>query len=78
LALDFHAVHSLLEELVAPLRGSDLSRHPEIGSPSPSAERVAEVLAAGLQPGLLAMGGALLTVSVWEGPGNRVDLNLEP
>ena len=75
-ALDFHEVHSLLEEAVAPLAGADLNRHPEIGRPSPSAERVAEFLAVALNDKLIAIGGELLTVSVWEGPDNRVDLEL--
>ncbi len=76
-ALDFHGVHGILAETVAPLRDSDLNRHPAIGRPTPSAERLAEVLADDLQSRLAAIGGALLTVSVWEGPDNRVDLSLE-
>jgi 6-pyruvoyl-tetrahydropterin synthase len=76
-ALDFHAVRRLLVEAVAPLAGSDLNLDPEVGRPSPTAERLAEVLAARLAPPLAALGGALLTVTVWEGPENRVDLNLE-
>jgi 6-pyruvoyl-tetrahydropterin synthase len=76
-AIDFHEVHALLERMVEPLEGSDLNRHAEIGRPTPSAERLAEVLAASLGPELAALGGALLSVSVWEGPGNRVDLNLD-
>lgn len=75
-ALDFHEVHAALEREVSPLRGSDLSRHPEIGTPTPSAERLAEVLATRLGPTLAAIGGRLLTVTVWEGPANRVDLEL--
>jgi len=76
-ALDFHLVHELLEKEVAPLHQTDLNLHPEIGTPTPSAERVAEVLALNLRPAVEAAGGRLLTVSVWEGPDNRVDLNLE-
>jgi 6-pyruvoyltetrahydropterin/6-carboxytetrahydropterin synthase len=76
-ALDFHQVHKTLEESVAPLDGSDLNRHPEIGLPSSTAERVTEVIAILLRPQIEALGGCLLTVSVWEGPMNRVDLNLE-
>jgi 6-pyruvoyltetrahydropterin/6-carboxytetrahydropterin synthase len=76
-ALDFHEVHSLLETAVQPMRDSDLNRHPEIGRPTPSAERVAEVLADELVPAVAAIGGELLTVSVWEGPENRVDLMLD-
>lgn len=76
-ALDFHEIHEVLEGAVAPLRGSDLNLHPEIGRPSPSAERVAEVVAERLCPKLAALGGELMMVSVWEGPENRVDLNLE-
>lgn len=75
-ALDFHAVHKTLNQAVSPLHGSDLNSHSDIGYPSPTAERVAEVLAAQLQPAIEAIGGVLLTLSVWEGPGNRVDLNL--
>jgi 6-pyruvoyl-tetrahydropterin synthase len=77
-ALDFHAVHAALAAAVADLRGSDLNLHPEIGHSSPTAERVAEVVAARLADPLLALGGSLLSVSVWEGPDNRVDLELEP
>jgi 6-pyruvoyl-tetrahydropterin synthase len=76
-ALDFHEVHALLENAVAPLRDTDLNRHPIIGSPTPSAERVAEALAECLESAISAIGGRLLTVSVWEGPENRVDLRLE-
>jgi 6-pyruvoyl-tetrahydropterin synthase len=76
-ALDFHEVHALLENAVAPLRDTDLNRHPTIGSPTPSAERVAEALAEGLESAISAIGGRLLMVSVWEGPENRVDLRLE-
>lgn len=76
-ALDFHEVNSLLETAVQPMRDSDLNRHPEIGQPTPSAERVAEVLAEDLGPAVAAIGGELLTVSVWEGPENRVDLMLD-
>lgn len=76
-ALDFHAVHELLRRTVAPLDGSDLSRHPEIGRPSPTAERLAEVLAAHLEPPCAELGGRLLEVSVWEGEENRVDLVIE-
>jgi 6-pyruvoyl-tetrahydropterin synthase len=75
-ALDFHDVHRVLADAVAPLDGSDLNRHPEIGRPTPSAERVAEVLADRLQPVFETAGGSLLEVSVWEGPDNRVDLVL--
>lgn len=75
-ALDFHDVHRALREAVAPLADSDLNLHPEIGRPSPTAERLAEVVAGWLSPRLAALGGELLTVSVWEGPDNRVDLEL--
>jgi 6-pyruvoyl-tetrahydropterin synthase len=76
-ALDFHDVHALLAAAVAPLEGADLNHHPEIGRPSPTAERLAEVLAAHLTPQCAALGGTLLEVSVWEGEENRVDLHLE-
>jgi len=76
-ALDFHQVHKILSEAVTPLDGSDLNKHPEIGRPSPTAERVAELLAEELAPQYEAIGGQLLSVSVWEGPDNRVDLVLD-
>lgn len=76
-AIDFHEVHRILDEAVEPLRDSDLNLHPEIGRPTPSAERVAEYIAEDLCPQLSAVGGELLTVSVWEGPENRVDLSFE-
>ncbi|NOZ93892.1 MAG: 6-carboxytetrahydropterin synthase [Acidobacteria bacterium] len=75
-ALDFHAIRDLLNEAVAPLAGTLLDEHPEIGAPSPTAESLALHLARCLAPGVEALGGRLLTVSVWEGPGNRVDLEL--
>jgi 6-pyruvoyl-tetrahydropterin synthase len=75
-ALDFHQVKDLLAAAVTPLEGTDLNQHPKIGVPSPTAERVAEVLALELGPQIEAIGGRLLAVSVWEGPENRVDLNL--
>ncbi len=75
-ALDFHAVRRVLADAVAPLDGTDLSLHPTIGRPSPTAERLAEVLAAQLAPELERLGGTLLAVSVWEGADNRVDLVL--
>jgi 6-pyruvoyltetrahydropterin/6-carboxytetrahydropterin synthase len=75
-ALDFHAVHEILAGALNALDGTSLNDHPEIGTPSPTAERVAEVLADLLAPDYSAIGGTLLSVSVWEGPDNRVDLNL--
>ncbi len=76
-ALDFHGLRNLLQEVVAPLDGTLLDEHPEIGDPSPTAESLALYLARRLAPGVDALGGKLLTVSVWEGSGNRVDLELE-
>ena len=76
-ALDFLDVHKILSEAVTPLDGSDLNTHPEIGRPSPTAERVAEVLAEVLAPLYEAIGGQLLSVSIWEGPENRVDLMID-
>jgi len=76
-ALDFHEVRHILVEAVAPLGDSDLNADPEIGCPSPTAERVAEVLAEHLAPRYKAIGGRLLSLSVWEGPENRVDLILK-
>jgi 6-pyruvoyl-tetrahydropterin synthase len=75
-ALDFHEVRDLLVATVAPLEKADLNQHPEIGQPSPTAERVAEVLAKMLGPQFEEIGGRLLVVSVWEGPENRVDLDV--
>lgn len=76
-ALDFHEVQAVLGAAVAPLEGSDLSNHPEVGDPSPTAERLAEVLAGKLASEFDAIGGRLLSVSIWEGPENRVDLILD-
>ena len=76
-ALDFHQVRDLLTAAIAPLDRSDLNDHPEIGKPSPTAERVAEVLSQKLAPGCEKIGGHLISVSVWEGPDNRVDLILD-
>ena len=75
-ALDFHALRRLLSEIVAPLDGTLLDEHPEIGNPSPTAERFALFVARHLAPSVASLGGTLLGVSVWEGPGNRVDLEL--
>jgi 6-pyruvoyl-tetrahydropterin synthase len=75
-ALDFHAVHQILGEAVHTIDGTSLNDHPRIGDPSPTAERVAEVLADILEPQFTVLGGTLLSISVWEGPDNRVDLNL--
>jgi len=75
-ALDFHAVRTILGAAVAPLDRTDLNQHPEIGQPSPTAERIAEFLAAKLTPEYKKIGGTLLAVSIWEGPDNRVDLML--
>ena len=72
--LDFHAVHSILNEATTGLHESDLSLHPEIGNPSPTAEKVALFLAGSTAPKFSALGGTLVKVSVWEGPKNRVDL----
>jgi len=76
-ALDFHEVRQILVDTLAPLHNSDLNADPEIGRPSPTAERVAEVLAEHLTPKYEAIGGRLLSLSVWEGPDNQVDLILE-
>ncbi len=76
-ALDFHAVRRTLEAAVAALDGSDLTAHPSIGTPTPSAENVALHIARELGPRYGSMGGTLLSVSVWEGPENRVDLLLD-
>ncbi len=74
--LDFHAVHQALSKIVAPLDGTDLNNHPEIGQPSPTAESVALFIAAAVREPIEDLGGTLSEISVWEGPGNRVDLRL--
>ncbi|MCD4748198.1 MAG: 6-carboxytetrahydropterin synthase [Thermoanaerobaculales bacterium] len=74
--LDFHAVHAILAKAAECLHETDLSRHPSIGTPSPTAERVAEFLVEETQPLFAGLGGTLLKLSVWEGPRNRVDLVL--
>ena len=76
-ALDFHQVRDLLAAAVSPLDRSDLNDHPEVGKPSPTAERVAEVLSEKLATDYEQIGGQLLSISVWEGPDNRVDLILD-
>jgi len=76
-ALDFHQVRDLLAAAVSPLDRSDLNDHPEVGKPSPTAERVAEVLSEKLASEYEQIGGQLLSISVWEGPDNRVDLILD-
>ena len=74
--LDFHAVHQALNQAVAPLDHTDLNAHSEIAQPSPTAESLALFIAGAVQGPLENLGGALLEVSIWEGPGNRVDLKL--
>ena len=76
-ALDFHEVQTVLARSIAPLDRTDLNDHPQIGTLSPTAERVAEFLSEKLAAEFDAMGGGLLSVSVWEGPDNRVDLILD-
>jgi 6-pyruvoyl-tetrahydropterin synthase len=76
-ALDFHEVETILAAVVRPLDGTDLNDHPEIGRPSPTAERIAEVLSETLTAEYQKIAGRLLIVSVWEGPDNRVDFNLD-
>ncbi len=74
--LDFHAVHRALIQTVAPLDGTDLNTHPAIAQPSPTAESVALFIADHLGTPIEGLGGTLMEISVWEGPGNRVDLRL--
>jgi len=76
-ALDFHALRRLLTETVTPLDGTLLDEHPEIGTPSPTAENLALFLARRLGPAVEELGGTLVGISIWEGPGNRVDFNLD-
>lgn len=75
-ALDFHAVEQILDRATEDLRDRDLGDHPVVGTESPTAERVAEVVSRRIQKHLADLGGTLIMVSVWEGPGNRVDLRL--
>jgi 6-pyruvoyltetrahydropterin/6-carboxytetrahydropterin synthase len=77
MAVDFEALRSILNSRLQELDHSDLNKHHEIGNPTPSAERFAEVIAGWLEPEIEQMGATLLSVSVWEGPDNRVDLNLQ-
>jgi len=74
--LDFHAVHQALKQVIAPLDQTSLNLHPEIAHPSPTAESVALFIAGAVQGPLENLGGTLMEISVWEGPGNRVDLRL--
>ncbi len=74
--LDFHAVYQALSQAVAPLDGTDLNTHPAIAQPSPTAESVALFIADQLGTPIEGLGGTLMEISVWEGPGNRVDLRL--
>jgi 6-pyruvoyl-tetrahydropterin synthase len=76
-ALDFNLIQQLLKEATDDLVGGDLNDHPEVGQPSPTAERVAIVVASRLASRLVPLGGTLRSVSVWEGPENRVDLILD-
>ena len=69
-------MQTILGAAVAPLDRTDLNDHSEIGNPSPTAERIAEVVGEKLAPEYEKIGGRLLTVSVWEGPESRVDLIL--
>ena len=75
-AVDFHAVQGVLNDLVAPLADSDLNAHPEVGDPTPSAERLAQVVAGWVVPKVADLNASLVRVSVWEGADNRVDLEL--
>ncbi len=75
-ALDFHALHRILQEAARALDGVDLGAHPVIGNPSPTAENLALHLADTVRGPIEELGGTLLEISVWEGPGNRVDLRV--
>lgn len=76
-AIDFHLLQQLLEASTGELHGADLNAHPKVGDPSPTAESLALHLAFELAPMVAELGGRLTGVSVWEGPENRVDLELE-
>jgi 6-pyruvoyl-tetrahydropterin synthase len=76
-SLDFESVHEELQAAVAGLDGSDLGAHAEIGSPTPSAENLALFVARVVGPRISRLGGTLLSVTIWEGSSNRVDLELE-
>jgi 6-pyruvoyl-tetrahydropterin synthase len=75
-ALDFHAVHDALAQVMEGLDGTDLTDHAHIGRISPTAAAVALFVQERLEPLLTALGGRLEMVSVWEGPETRVDLRL--
>jgi 6-pyruvoyltetrahydropterin/6-carboxytetrahydropterin synthase len=77
MAVDFEALHTLLNSRLQQLDHSDLNQHPAIGHPTPTAERFAEVVADWLTPEIECLGATLLSVSVWEGPDNRVDFYLD-
>jgi 6-pyruvoyltetrahydropterin/6-carboxytetrahydropterin synthase len=77
LALDFETLRQALERALAELDGTDLNEHPEAGTPSPTAENLALLTLRRLGPEVRAMGGTLCGISVWEGPENRVDLELD-
>ncbi len=74
--LDFHAVHQALQQVITSLDQTSLNLHPKIANPSPTAESVALFIADAVRGPLENLGGIVLEVSVWEGPGNRVDLRL--
>lgn len=74
-AVDFHALRAALDAVVAPLDGTDLNDHPLIGD-LPSAERVTDLIAGIMAQACRELSGKLVRVTVWEGPENRVDLEL--
>ena len=76
IAIDFELLRTILCDKLQPLDHSNLNHHPEIGNPTPSAERFAEVVAGWVAPEIEELGATLLSVSIWEGPENRIDLNL--
>jgi len=76
-ALDFETLRETLETALADLDGCTLNDHAEAGTPSPTAENLALLTLRRLEPQVRALGGRLCGISVWEGPENRVDLELD-
>lgn len=68
--VDFEALRNRLQTLLATLQGRNLNDLPEFEACNPSAERVADHIAAGMAAGLPA-GVRLAWVEVEEAPGCR-------
>lgn len=68
LLIDFHWLGQLLEQIIGPLRHTNLNDHPELGPANPSAEHVARYIADSLRP-KLPLHVQLVRVTVGEAPG---------